>query len=203
MKLAIVGATGNIGAHIRDEALSRGHQVTGLTRDASKLAAHPQLTPKAVDNADVAALAGALKEHDAVLVSVKWTENDIHKVIEAIRASGVKRCLFVVGAGSLRRQDGQLNFDYMKGLGIEPPTSKPAMHALEVLKVVTDLDWTAISPSFAISPGERTGKFRLGLDEMVFDAAGESLISREDFAVAILDEIEKPQHVKQRFTVGY
>lgn len=203
MKLAIIGATGNIGAPILDEALSRGHAVTGLTRDASKLEPRANLTARAADNADTAALASALKGHDAVLAAVKWTDNDVHKIIQAVRASGVKRCLFVVGAGSLRRPDGQLNFDYMKSLGIEPPTSKPAMNALEVLKTVDDLDWTAISPAFQISPGERTGKFRLGADEMVFDEKGESLISCEDFAVAILDEIETPKHIRRRFTVAY
>lgn len=203
MKLAIIGATGNIGARILDEALSRGHAVTGLTRDASKLEARPNLTPKAADTADAAALAQVLKSHDAVLVSVKWNENDVHKVLQAVRDSGVKRCLFVVGAGSLRRPDGQLTYDYMKGLGIEPPTSMPAMKALEVLRTVEDLNWTAISPAFQINPGERTGKFRLGGDEMIFDEKGESLISREDFAVAILDEIEAPKHIRQRFNVGY
>lgn len=203
MNLAIVGATGNIGSRILDEALSRGHSVSGLTRDAGKLPPRPGLIACAVDNGDAARLGAALSGHDAVVVAVKWTENDIDKVIAAVRASAVKRCLFVVGAGSLRRQDGQLNFDYMKGLGIEPPTSKPAMHALDVLRGVEDLDWTAISPAFAINPGERTGRYRLGLDEMVFDDKGESLISREDFAVAILDELETPRHLRQRFTVGY
>lgn len=203
MKLALVGATGNIGSRILDEALSRGHQVTGLTRDAAKLGDRPNLSATACDNGDPAALAAALKGHDAVIVAVKWTENDVNALIGAVRASGVKRTLFVVGAGSLRRQDGQLNFDYMKGLGIEPPTSKPAMNALEVLKGADDLEWTAISPAFAINPGERTGTFRLGGDDMVFDDKGESLISREDFAVAILDEIENPAHVRKRFTVGY
>ena len=203
MKLAIVGATGNIGSPILDEALTRGHAVTGLTRDSAKLADRAGLTPRAADNGEAAQLSEALHGHGAVIVAVKWTENDIDKVIAAVRAAGVGRCLFVVGAGSLRRPDGQLNFDYMKGLGIEPPTSKPAMRALEVLRTADDLDWTAISPAFAINPGRRTGTFRLGLDDMVFDDAGESLISREDFAVAILDEIEQPRYVRRRFTVGY
>ena len=203
MKLAIVGATGNIGSHIVDEALSRGHAVTGLTRDPSKLTGRVGLTSQAADTSQTDALSQILHGHDAVLVAVKWTENDIDQVIEAVRASGVRRCLAVVGAGSLRRQDGQLNFDYMKSLGIEPPTSKPAMRALEVLWTIEDLDWTAISPAFAINPGARTGTFRLGLDDMVFDDAGQSLISREDFAVAILDEIERPRHIRRRFTVGY
>lgn len=203
MKLAIVGATGNIGSHVLDEALSRGHAVTGLTRDPAKLTGRVGLTPHVADTHQTDALSHILAGHDAVIVAVKWTENDIDQVIAAVRASGVRRCLVVVGAGSLRRQDGQLNFDYMKSLGIEPPTSKPAMRALEVLRTVEDLDWTAISPAFAINPGQRTGQFRYGLDDMVFDPAGQSLISREDFAVAILDEVEQPRNIQRRFTVGY
>jgi len=115
----------------------------------------------------------------------------------------VKRCLFVIGAGSLLRKDGRTHFEHMAEKGIQPPTSKPAALAFDEVKKATDLDWTAISPAASIQPGERTGKFRLGLDHLVEDAEGESRISREDFAIAILDELEKPQHVHRRFTAAY
>jgi hypothetical protein len=144
-----------------------------------------------------------LRRHDAVVVSVKWNEADIHQVLDAIRRSGVKRCLFVIGAGSLLRKDGRTHFEHMAEKGIQPPTSKPAALAFDEIKKATDLDWTAISPAASIQPGERTGKFRLGLDQLIEDDEGESRISREDFAVAILDELEKPQHVRKRFTAGY
>ncbi|HEX9328252.1 MAG TPA: NAD(P)H-binding protein [Reyranella sp.] len=203
MNIVLAGATGNIGSRILDEALRRGHRVTGLTRDPAKLAARDGLQAKKVNTAEAAAFADALKGHDAAILSVKWNENDVHQVLDALRKAGVKRCLFVVGAGSLLRKDGRTHFDHMAEKGIQPPTSKPAALALAEVQKVTDLDWTAISPPASIQPGERTGKFRLGHDHLLEDDKGRSEISREDFAIAILDEIEKPKHIHQRFTAAY
>ena len=203
MNLAIVGATGNIGSRVLDEALRRGHKVTATSRDPAKLVARPNMSATAASTADVAGLAGILKGHDAAIISLKWNEADIHAVLDAIRRAGVKRCLFVIGAGSLLRKDGRTHFDHMAEKGIQPPTSKPAALAFEEMKKATDLDWTAISPAASIQPGERTGKFRLGLDHLIEDDKGQSLISREDFAIAILDEIESPRHIRRRFTAAY
>ena len=203
MNIVLAGATGNIGSRILDEALRRGHRVTGLTRDPAKLGAREGLAAKQGNTADVAGFANVLKGHDAAILSVKWNENDVHQVLDALRRAGVKRCLFVVGAGSLLRKDGRTHFDHMAEKGIQPPTSKPAALALAEVQKVTDLDWTAISPPASIQPGERTGKFRLGRDHLLEDDKGRSEISREDFAIAILDEIEKPRHVHQRFTAAY
>ena len=108
-----------------------------------------------------------------------------------------------IRAGSLLRQDGRTHFDYMAEKGVQPPTSKPAAIAFEEIKKANDLDWTAISPAASIQAGERTGKFRLGLDHLIEDDQGQSRISREDFAVAILDELEKPKHIRKRFTAAY
>jgi uncharacterized protein len=203
MNIVLAGATGNIGSRILDEALRRGHRVTGLTRDPAKLEARSGLEAKKANTAEVAAFVEALKGHDAAILSVKWNENDVHHVLDALRKAGVKRCLFVVGAGSLLRNDGRTHFDHMAEKGIQPPTSKPAALALAQVQKVTDLDWTAISPPASIQPGERTGKFRLGRDHLLEDDKGKSEISREDFAIAILDEIEKPKHIRQRFTAAY
>jgi putative NADH-flavin reductase len=203
MNIVLAGATGNIGSRILDEALRRGHRVTGLTRDPAKLAAREGLTAKKASTAEVAAFADALRGHDAAILSVKWNENDVHQVLDALRRAGVKRCLFVVGAGSLLRSDGRTHFDHMAEKGIQPPTSKPAALALAEVQKVTDLDWTAISPPASIQPGARTGTFRLGRDHLLEDDKGKSEISREDFAIAILDEIEKPKHIRQRFTAAY
>ena len=203
MNIVLTGATGNIGSRILDEALRRGHRVTGLSRDPAKLAARSGLQAKKASTTEVVAFADALRGHDAAIVSVKWNENDIRRVIDALRKAGVKRCLFVVGAGSLLRNDGRTHFDHMAEKGIQPPTSKPAALALAEVQKVTDLDWTAISPPASIQPGERTGKFRLGRDHLLEDDKGKSEISREDFAIAILDEIEKPKHIRQRFTAAY
>lgn len=203
MNIVLAGATGNIGSRILDEALRRGHRVTGLSRDPAKLAAREGLTAKKASTTEVGAFADALRGHDAAILSVKWNENDVHRVLDALRKAGVKRCLFVVGAGSLLRDDGRTHFDHMAEKGIQPPTSKPAALALAEVQKVTDLDWTAISPPASIQPGERTGKFRLGRDHLLEDDKGKSEISREDFAIAILDEIEKPRHIRQRFTAAY
>jgi putative NADH-flavin reductase len=203
MNIVLAGATGNIGSRILDEALRRGHRVTALTRDPAKLGARSGLQAKKANTAEVAAFTDAVKGHDAAILSVKWNENDVHRVLDALRKAGVKRCLFVVGAGSLLRNDGRTHFDHMAEKGIQPPTSKPAALALAEVQKVTDLDWTAISPPASIQPGERTGKFRLGRDHLIEDDKGKSEISREDFAIAILDEIEKPKHIRQRFTAAY
>jgi putative NADH-flavin reductase len=203
MNIVLIGATGNIGSRILDEALRRGHKVTAITRDPKKLEPRRGVTVKAGSTSDAPALTRTLQGHDAAIVSVKWNENDIGRVIEVIRKSGVRRCLFVVGAGSLLRKDGRTHLEHMAEKGVQPPTSKPASLALEAIQKVSDLDWTAISPAASIQPGERTAKFRLGLDHLIEDDQGRSAISREDFAVAILDEIEKPRHIRKRFTAAY
>jgi putative NADH-flavin reductase len=201
--IALIGATGNIGSRILDEALSRGHHVTGTTRDAAKLPPRANLTPKVCNTTDVEALAALLRGHDVVVTSIRWNDADIHQVLEAIRRSGVQRALFVIGAGSLIRSDGRTHFEHMAEKGTQPPTSKPAALAYEAIRAADDLNWTAISPPATIQAGQRTGTFRLGLDHLLEDDQGVSLISREDFAIAILDEVEAPKHQKRRFTAAY
>jgi len=201
--IALLGGTGNIGSRILDEALARKHKVTAITRDPRKLSARDGMTVRAGSTTDAPTLTELLKGHDAVVVSVKWNENDVRRVIDTIRKSGVKRAVFVIGAGSLLRADGRRHYDHMAEKGVQPPTSLPALKAYDEIRTVDDLDWTAISPPASIAAGQRTGKFRLGLDQLVEDAKGESRISREDFAVAILDEIEKPRHIRKRFTAAY
>ena len=200
VNIALVGMTGNIGKCILDEALSRGHRVTGTTRGTPGLPHRDRLTVATVHPSNAPALAQVLAGHDVAVVSLKWDVNDIDAVIAAIRKAAVPRALIVVGAGSLLRSDGRLHFDHM---ATPSPSSKPAMIALDKLRKVSDFNWTAISPPTSIKPGERTGTYRLGTDTMVVDANDEGRISREDFAVAILDEIEKPKYVNRRFTVGY
>jgi len=203
MNIVLIGSTGAIGSRILDEALRRGHTVSAVTRDPRKLEARPGMTIRAGSTSDGPGLTQVVKGHDAVVVSVKWNENDVGRVIDVIRKAGVKRCLFVIGAGSLLRKDGRTHLEHMADKGIQPPTSRPASLAYEEIRKVKDLDWTAISPAASIQPGKRTGKFRLGLDKLIEDKEGQSLISREDFAVAILDELEKGKHIRKRFTAAY
>ncbi len=213
MKLFLVGATGNVGACIREEALSRGHTVTGMTRDASKLAPAERLSVYEGDVMDRASLAEAMKGHDAVVVSHGNRPDDpkigpktilaADSILDAVRDAGIKRVFWVGGAGSLLTPDGKRVFDAME----LPAWARSAIWAMAAhlmhLRTITDLDWTFLSPSQGIAPGERTGKFRLGLDDLIVDENGESFISYQDYAVATLDELENPQHIRQRFTVGY
>ncbi|WP_020180429.1 NAD(P)H-binding protein [Methylopila sp. M107] len=203
MHLSIVGATGFIGSQIVGEALSRGHAVTGIARNPGKLAARDGLTAVAADAADPDQLAKSLAGSDAFVVSVTWTNNDVEKILSALRSAGATRAIFVVGAGSLGMPDGRLWLDHMIEQGIAPPTSRKALEALRTLRSVSDIDWVAVSPSRDIEPGQRTGQFRLGQDDLLTDEEGGSRITTQDFAVAILDEIETPTMHRRRFTVGY
>jgi putative NADH-flavin reductase len=203
MKIALIGATGFIGQHILTEALSRKHDVTALVRDPSKLAAHAQVTPKALDSNNPAALTAALAGHDAAIISFHYLGVDFPALINAVKASGVKRFLVVGGAGSLEVAPGVRVIDTPDF----PEEWKAVAHAaigfLDALRAEKSLDWVYVSPSAFIEPGQRTGKFRIGSEQLLVDEKGESRISNQDFAVALIDELEQPQHHQQRFTVGY
>lgn len=203
MKIALIGATGNIGAKILNEAVERGHEVTGIARDVAKLQGRKGVTAESCDITNEDKLAGILRGHDAVIVSVKHNACDVDHVYAACRQAGVKRVLVVGGAASLEVEPGVMLIDtpgFPEEIKVE---AAPAVEALKRIRKVDDLDWSFVSPSIIIAPGERTGQFRLGADELLKDANGDSRISQEDFAVAMLDEVEKPQHIRQRFTVGY
>lgn len=203
MKIALIGATGNIGSKILNEALDRGHQVTAIVRNSGKIEERKGVEPVSCDIADEDKLAGILKGHDAVIVSVKYSDCDVEHVYAACRQAGVKRVLLVGGAASLEVSPGVRLID-TPGFPEEiKPEAQPAVEAFDRLRGITDLDWTFLSPSIIIAPGERTGKFRLGKDELLTDDNGDSRISQEDFAIAMLDEVENPQHIQARFTVGY
>ena len=146
MNLALLGATGAIGGRVLDEALSRGHQVTGFSRDPAKLAPRPGLTAAAGRTQDVVPLAAAMSGHDAIIVAVKWTENRIEDVVDAVRRSRVKCSLFVVGAGSLRRADGRMHFDHMKDKGIETVTAVCAVQAGGVDRIQHDFKKNQFTP---------------------------------------------------------
>lgn len=203
MKVALIGASGNAGSRILAELRRRGHTVVALARHPEKIPAQQGVTTLAVDANDSAALAGALRGADAVISATKFKEANTQGLIDAVRASGVKRYLVVGGAGSLTLPDGSREMDSPKF----PPQVLPEARAggafLEQLKVTHDLDWTFLSPSRFFIAGERTGKFRLGTDQLLTAADGKSSISFEDFAVALVDELENPQHPRRRFTVGY
>lgn len=212
MKIALIGATGNVGSHVLNEALTRGHQVTAIARDAAKLVGQENLTVNETDAYDTDSLANALRGHDAIISAFNsgWQNPNLYEdykrgyasILTAAKDSGVKRILVVGGASSLVLPDGRLVFDAY----IPPEFASAVRGAMELLveiKKETELDWTFLSPAIELRKGERTGKFRLGTDSPVMDAEGKSSITVADMAVAIVDEIENGQFIRRRFTVGY
>ena len=202
MKIALIGATGNAGSRILAELTSRGHEVTAISRKpAASLPAGAK--PVAVDALDPAALAAALAGHDAVVSSVHFTASDPETLIGAVKRAGVKRYLVVGGAGSLEAAPGLRVVDTPDFPAAYKAEALAGAAFLDRLKQEAELDWTFLSPSAFFVPGERTGQFRLGKDQLLVDAKGDSRISFEDYAIALADELENPRHLRQRFTVGY
>lgn len=201
-KIALIGASGNAGSRILKELSDRGHKVTAIARSPEKIASLPNVVAKQGDVFDKAGLLELLKGHDAVISAVHFTASDPVTLIEAVRASGVPRYLVVGGAGSLEIAPGQRVVDLPDFPAAYKAEATKGAEFLDRLKGEKQLDWTFLSPSAEFVPGERTGKFRIGKDELLSNAEG-SRISFEDYAIALVDEIEKPQHSRQRFTVGY
>ncbi|MEA1840285.1 MULTISPECIES: NAD(P)-dependent oxidoreductase [Agrobacterium] len=201
-KIALIGASGNAGSRILKELSDRGHQVTAIARNPEKIASLPNVVAKKGDVFDQAGLSELLKGHDAVISAVHFTASDPVTLIEAVRASGVSRYLVVGGAGSLEIAPGQRVVDLPDFPAAYKAEATKGAEFLDRLKGERQLDWTFLSPSAEFVPGERTGKFRIGKDSLLSNEAG-SRISFEDYAIALVDEIEKPQHSRQRFTVGY
>ncbi|MBB2897987.1 NAD(P)-dependent oxidoreductase [Pseudomonas sp. AS2.8] len=200
--IALLGATGNVGSRLLDEALSRGHRVTALVRDPARLASRPDLTVIAGDVTDLQA-APTLAGHEVLISSLRFADLAPSALIDFARATGIPRLLIVGGAASLHLPDGSRLFD-APAFPVEYRNEAGAgIATLEALRAVSDLDWVFVSPQMVFAPGTRTGRFRLGDDALLFDAAGDSHISYEDFAMALLDEVERPVHYRTRFTVGY
>jgi uncharacterized protein len=202
MNVALIGATGNAGSRLLAELTRRGHTVTAIVRHPEKVPPQPEVTAKKGDVFDPQGLADLLKGHDAVISSVHFTASDPRKLLEAVRASGVKRYLVVGGAGSLEVAPGVRLIDTPNFPEAYKAEATAGAAFLDLLHGETRLHWTFLSPSALFVPGERTGKFRLGKDQLLTNAEG-SRISFEDFAIALVDELEKPAHSRQRFTVGY
>lgn len=200
--IALIGASGSAGSRILRELTDRGHRVTAIARHPERIAELPGVTAVKGDAQDLQGLTSALRGHDAVVSAVNFTSSEPRTLIEAVRASGVKRYLVVGGAGSLEVVPGQRVIDLPDFPEAYKAEASGGAAFLEQLGQETELEWTFLSPSAEFVPGERTGQFRLGKDALLSNAQG-SRISFEDYAVALVDEIEHPAHVRQRFTVGY
>ncbi|HEU5091900.1 MAG TPA: NAD(P)-dependent oxidoreductase [Nitrospira sp.] len=213
MKIALIGATGFVGSAILKEALERGHEVTAIVRHPDELQAHPKLHAKKGDVYSTDEVARLISGHDAVISAFNpgWSDPEIYNhqvkgtesIIKGVKQAGVKRLLFVGGAGSLEVKPGVQSVDLPQFPAEYKQGALATRDALNMLRKETSLEWSFLSPSADLSPGQRTGKFRLGKDQLLKDAKGESRVSVEDYAVAMLDEAERPAHIRQRFTVGY
>ncbi len=213
--IILIGASGFVGSAILKEALDRGHKVTAVVRHPEKITTvHKDLIVKQSDVSSAVAVASICKGADAVISAYNpgWKNPEIAKettigygsIIEGVRNSGVKRFLLVGGAASLFISPGKRLMD----AGIIPESFQPAVRALANVYLIDlieekSLDWVFFSPAGIIEPGLRTGKFRLGKDDMIVNEKGESKISVQDYAVAMIDELEKPAHHRERFTIGY
>lgn len=202
MKVALIGASGNAGSRILKELADRNHAVTGIARHPENIPSGPHVSAKQGDVFDRAGLSELLQGHDAVISSVHFTASDPQILVDAVRASGVKRYVVVGGAGSLEVAPGVSLVSTPEFPALYKAEATKGGEFLKLLRTVDDLDWTFLSPSAAFVPGERTGNFRLGKDQLLTSDAGSS-ISFEDYAMALVNELESPAHLRQRFTVGY
>jgi uncharacterized protein len=209
MNIVLYGSTGKSGSRILTELVSRGHTVTAVARTPSKVTAQPGVTVIQGDVSNVDAIAAAIKGADAVVSAYGPPADDTDQVVtatdriaQAVAKNGGPRLIVVGGAGSLFVAPGVT----LRASGHLPPEWLPIVDShiavLDNLRKST-IDWTYFSPAAFFEPGQRTGKFRLGKDDLIADEKHESRISLEDYAIALVDELEHPKHSRERFTIGY
>ena len=207
MKIALIGATGLVGSRILAESLTRGHDVTAIVTNVSALPAADRLRAVSVDATVAEALARAVSGHDVVISAFNPARDPdgtgTQGIIDGVRRSGVTRLLVVGGAGTLEVAPGQRLIDQPDFPADWRPAALRTAAFLDQLRAQADLDWAFVSPAADLSPGERTGRYRVGGDQLMTDERGESRISLEDYAVAMLDEAERPAHHRTRFSVAY
>jgi putative NADH-flavin reductase len=215
MRLALIGASGFVGKAVLNELLQRGHQVIAIVRHPENIKPQNDLTITKVDVTAIEALANVLRGSDAVVSAYNagWTNpnlfadflNGSEAIQTAVKKSGVRRLLVIGGAGSLFI-DGEQLVDSPQFPEAYKQGAAAARDYLKKLQQEPDLSWTFLSPPIEMNPGTsgiRTGIFRTGKDNPVFNDAGRSLISVQDLAVAVSNELEQPRHIRERFTVAY
>jgi len=211
MKIVLFGATGNVGRRVAAEVLSRGHEVVGVVRDpAAGAASDARVRLVKGDATNEDSVAESVRGADAVVSAISPRPNGrglaAPSLVQNARVgrTGVKRVLFVGGAGSLEVAPGQLLVDQPGFPEVYKAEALEGREALEVWRAEGGgLDWSFLSPAAEIASGERTGRYRTTGDQFLVDAAGRSFITFEDYAVAVLDELERPQHTAKRFGVAY
>jgi hypothetical protein len=213
MKIALIGATGFVGAALLSEALARGHQVTAIVRHPEKLPRHAALTPLAADAYSVDAIARAVAGHDVVLSAFNpgWGLADIRQrfidgsraIIAGTRRAGIERLLVIGGAGSLYVAPGLQLIDTPEFPSEWKEGAEGARQTLDMLRDEQQLNWTFVSPPAHLQPGERSGRYRLGGEQLPMQGDEPASISVADLAVGVLDELERPRHSRQRFTLSH
>ena len=214
MKIILIGSTGFVGSHILDEALERGHEVHAILRDINKMTkTHPNLFLIKADVMEEAELEDIFNTgYDAVISAYNpgWSNPNIYNdfilgyksILNALNDTGLKRIIIIGGAGSLTINGFKLIDDDKFPKAIYNG-AKAASDLLDTLYDEEDsLDWTMISPAINLIDGKRTNNFRLGKDSPVFNSENESVISVQDLAAAVINELEKPEHIRERFTLG-
>lgn len=209
MNVTLYGATGRAGNRILSELLSRGHQVKAVVRDPqkAKLPAGVKVEQGDLSNSDK--IAEAARGSDAVISAYGPPMDKVELLLETtqnlilgLSKAGSSRLLMVGGAGSLEVAPGVQLVDAENFPAAWKPIALAHREALNLL-LNSDIPWTYLSPAAFFEPGERTGKFRLGRNELLANEKGDSRISMEDYAIALVDELEKPAHIRQRFSIGY
>jgi len=213
MKVALIGATGFVGSRMMVEALQRGHEVTAIARDLGHLPSVPQLYPASANVFDWEAIASLVVGHDAVIDAFHpgWGTPDsgalqlsgAQAIVAATKQAGIPRLLVVGSAGTLKIAPCLDFLDTGEYPHEMKATARASRELLRQLRREEELQWTVLTPPAVLEPGARTGSFRLDDDKLVVDENGLSTVSLEDYAVAMIDELENPQHVGQRFTIGY
>jgi putative NADH-flavin reductase len=233
MKLALIGASGYVGRRVLDEALRRGHEVTAIVRDVAKLPTDPKLTPCHADVQRVAQARDAVAGHEAVISCFNPGGHDVsvnphsyrdivegtHSIIRAVKEAGVRRIVYVGGAGSLYSRPGLMLVDDAEFLveqlrnppegmlvGAGPPSldiPRGARMAFYLFERERELDWTFVSPSLCLgSYGGRSGRLRYGTHDLLMDNGAPAKLDVEDLAVAVVDEVEQAQHLRDHMTVA-
>lgn len=213
--VVLIGASGFVGTAILNELLSRGHKVTAVVRNPEKInVSSSNLDIVKTDVSDTNVMVEICKGKDAIISAYNpsWRNPDIYEetlrnyplILEAAKQSGTKRLLCVGGAGTLFCAPGLRVVDS----GAIPDAIMDGVKSLGEFYLNTlmnekTIDWIFFSPAGTLESGKRTGKFRLGKDDLIVDKNGISHISVEDYAVAMVDELENPKHHYERFTIGY
>ena len=213
--VVLIGDSGFVGTAILNELLNRGHKVTAIVRDPAKVtASNPNLKVIQADVTDTDVLIEASKGKDAVISAYNpgWKNPNIYEetlknyplIVDSVKKAGVERLLIVGGAGTLFYAPGKMVMDADDvPAKLLPGIKSLGEFYLNTLRKENDIDWIFLSPAANMTPGERTGKFRIGKDDLVVDVNGDSNISVEDYAVAMVDELEQKKYHKERFTIGY